>query len=218
MQTSVRPAVFSAKRAPVQTRRTALIVRAQKPETRQVPNPREGTVDSFKKLEEPVRKDAAFPPDGGPPVSQRNENDADANLIELGRAEREAVNSIGIPTQVGLADAMRFKGALPETVNSRLAMLGFVAAVVAEANTGKDVIAQAQSYPVFITATFATIILASIIPVVRGAKRTSNGIWTPEAETLNGRVAMLGFLAIVVSAFVERGGHLWSVSQYFPHN
>ena len=33
--------------------------------------------------------------------------------------------------QVGFLDAMRFKGAAPEIVNCRLAMLGFVAAVAA---------------------------------------------------------------------------------------
>ena len=35
-------------------------------------------------------------------------------------------------TDVGVVDAMRFKGAAPEVINSRLAMVGFVLALLGE--------------------------------------------------------------------------------------
>ena len=41
------------------------------------------------------------------------------------------LSDVGAVVQVGFLDAMRFKGAAPEIVNCRLAMLGFVAAVAA---------------------------------------------------------------------------------------
>ena len=54
-----------------------------------------------------------------------------------------------------------------QVINSRLAMLGFVAAVGAEIGTGRDVIGQISTAPVAIAATFLVFIVASLIPILK---------------------------------------------------
>lgn len=162
--------------------------------------------DSFQKIEE-SRKDFNKPPDGGPPVSQRN-NVSDDILIRTGENERQfAAEKLGIKEEVALSDAMRFKGALPEVVNGRLAMLGVIAALGSELVTGRHVAEQVQYAPWVIAFTFAAVIIGSVVPVLKGAKRigSPNGTWTPEAETLNGRVAMLGFVALLATNYFSSG-------------
>merc|ERR1712113_1017907 len=46
------------------------------------------------------------------------------------------------PKSVSFGEAMAFSGAAPETINGRLAMLGFVAALGAEASSGETVFQQ----------------------------------------------------------------------------
>ena len=70
-------------------------------------------------------------------------------------------------------------------------MLGFVAAVVVEAATGRNVIEQAQAAPVPIALISLTFIVASIIPIVRGVPRRGNSIFTADAELWNGRLVGL---------------------------
>ena len=56
-----------------------------------------------------------------------------------------------------------------QVINSRLAMLGFVAAVGAELATGTPVSAQLQQATVPIIATFVLFSVASLIPHSQGA-------------------------------------------------
>jgi len=63
---------------------------------------------------------------------------------------------------------------------------------------------QIQRAPVLILAVFGTIILASIIPIVRKADLSKKGAgpFTPRAEVWNGRLAMLSFaLLLLVEGF-----------------
>ncbi|KAK9815905.1 hypothetical protein WJX72_011680 [[Myrmecia] bisecta] len=147
--------------------------------------------DSYQRIEEPVR--GSTTPDGGPPIAER-QNDLDRLLVDQdGPQERSILN-----TTVAFPDAMRFKGAAPEIINSRLAMLGFVAAVGAELFTGRNVFQQVSYAPATIAATFLLFIVASLIPILKGVPRKGFGIFQPDAEVINGRFAMLGFLGIVL--------------------
>jgi len=92
---------------------------------------------------------------------------------------------------------MDFGGKAPEITNGRLAMLGFIAALGAELATGESVFAQLQDAPIFIPATFALFIVASIIPMNKNKKAESVGPLTPDAELVNGRAAMIGFAALL---------------------
>lgn len=100
---------------------------------------------------------------------------------------------------------MAFSGPGPELANGRLAMLGFVAAVGAELSSGESVLKQWGSEPTLIALTFITFMAASLVPLTRGAKTEAFGPFTPAAEMLNGRAAMIGFAALLGAELV-RGG------------
>lgn len=102
----------------------------------------------------------------------------------------------------------RFAGAIPEVANCRLAMLGVVLALSAEATTGKNVFQQISAAPIPIALTFFTFILATAVPVFRGLPRRGNAIFSSDAEIINGRFAMIGFLGLVISTFYK-GSALW---------
>merc|ERR1719271_822684 len=93
----------------------------------------------------------------------------------------------------GLKDAMAFSAA-PEIINGRLAMLGFVA----ELASGKSVVAQMAMGQPQILFHFALFAAASLIPIMKGAKEEEFGPFSPKAELLNGRAAMIGFALLLV--------------------
>ena len=95
-----------------------------------------------------------------------------------------------------IADVMAFSGPAPEIINGRLAMLGFVAAAAAEVRTDETVLKQWAQEPTLISLTFLLFMAGSIVPLVSG-KKDSLGPFTPEAEMLNGRAAMIGFAAMI---------------------
>jgi hypothetical protein len=154
----------------------------------------EGTTqntDSYQRIEAPVRGKTI--PDGGKPIAER-QNDLDRLLVDQDAPQEQNF----LKTAVAFPDAMRFKGAAPEIINSRLAMLGFVAAVGAEAFTGRNVFEQVAYAPWTIAGTFLLFIIASLIPILKGVPRKGFSIWQPDAEVINGRLAMLGFASIVL--------------------
>lgn len=111
------------------------------------------------------------------------------------------------PSTPTLSEAMAFSGA-PELINGRLAQLGFLAAVTAELVTQESVTKQFGEAAVPIILTVVLISAASLIPILKGAKREAFGPLTPEAEVLNSRAAMIGFAALLGIEFV-RGSALF---------
>lgn len=97
---------------------------------------------------------------------------------------------------------MAFAGPAPEIVNGRLAMLGFVAAMAAEIRTDETVVKQWAQEPTLILLTFILFAAGSLVPIVSG-KKESLGPFTPEAEMINGRAAMIGFASLLVAELVR---------------
>lgn len=149
--------------------------------------------DSYSKIEAPVRDTI---PDQGKPVEQRNWGQEELNPALKNDQLLKPPGS-----DISAADAMRFAGAIPEVANSRLAMLGVFAALLAEGRTGKNVFEQWSSAPLPIIGVFVLFTVATAVPVFRGAPRYGNGPFTADAELINGRLAMIGFLGIVISTF-----------------
>lgn len=106
---------------------------------------------------------------------------------------------------------MAFSGPLPERVNGRMAMIGFLAAVGAELSTGESLTTQWANHPFTVPFHMALFALASAIPaVVSGtplselleaaqADKMSDRLkyFTADVELLNGRVAMLGITCLI---------------------
>ncbi|KAL2643271.1 hypothetical protein R1flu_010858 [Riccia fluitans] len=95
-----------------------------------------------------------------------------------------------------------FDGAAPETINGRLAMVGIVWAAIAERMSGLTVFDQLYTQGtglVFYVAIVPLIAYASIVPMLNGESTDARrfGPFTARAERWNGRLAMLGFLALL---------------------
>lgn len=84
-----------------------------------------------------------------------------------------------------------------ELINGRLAMLAFVAAVGAELSSGESVLRQFVMEPTGILLVSITFIAASLIPLLSNTKREAFSFFTPSAEMINGRAAMIGFASLL---------------------
>lgn len=149
----------------------------------------------------PEGKDATPPPAGTIFYAGKSYTEAEYKAaIESGSlgsalppvAPAGSATAAAYPT---FTEVMGFSGA-PEIINGRLAMLGFVAAVGAELASGESVLKQLADEPTGVTITFLLFIAASLIPAFL-RKSDSLGPFTPAAELLNGRAAMLGFAALL---------------------
>jgi hypothetical protein len=102
-----------------------------------------------------------------------------------------------------------FDGAAPEAINCRLAMLGMVWAFAAEKATGLTVAEQlfnpATSGLVYFVGAVQLFTYASLVPIMNGESTDARsfGPFTARAERWNGRLAMLGFLALVVTELIR---------------
>lgn len=154
------------------------------------------TVDSFQKIE---GDRANNPSDGGPSMQDRLTAEDKAFINVDGEKEKQLLG-----TEVALSDAMRFKGAAPEIINSRLSMLAFIAAVGAELSTGQTVIQQFNTAPKAVIATVVIFAVATLIPILRGVPRKDAKefgglpLFTSKAELINGRLAIIGFPALLI--------------------
>lgn len=104
------------------------------------------------------------------------------------------------PAATGEAsEALSFAGLLPETINGRAAMVAMLAAFGAEVGSRQPVFDQIKSAPVLIGIAFATVIIGSIVPVVRKADLNQQGAgpFTQQAEIWNGRTAMVAFALLL---------------------
>ncbi|KAI3889656.1 hypothetical protein MKX03_007678 [Papaver bracteatum] len=105
-------------------------------------------------------------------------------------------------------DLLAFSGPAPERINGRLAMIGFVAAMGVEVARGTDVAAQLADggLPWFVI-TSVVLSAASLIPLSQGVsvESKSDGLMSSSAEMWNGRVAMLGLVALVLTEAAKGG-------------
>ncbi|KAF8037959.1 hypothetical protein BT93_B0721 [Corymbia citriodora subsp. variegata] len=108
----------------------------------------------------------------------------------------------------GFTDVFAFSGPAPERINGRLAMIGFVAAIAVELSKGQDLFTQIGEggIPWFI-GTSILLSVASLVPLLQGvtAESKSDGLMTSDAELWNGRLAMLGLVALALTEFVKGG-------------
>ncbi|MCL7031309.1 hypothetical protein MKW94_023519 [Papaver nudicaule] len=107
-----------------------------------------------------------------------------------------------------LYDLLAFSGPAPERINGRLAMIGFVAAIGVELARGTDVAAQlADGGFSWFVITSVVLSVASLIPLSQGVsvESKSKDLMSSSAEMLNGRVAMLGLVALVLTEAAKGG-------------
>ncbi|KAI7836767.1 hypothetical protein COHA_009405 [Chlorella ohadii] len=108
-----------------------------------------------------------------------------------------SLNEAPAAKAVSLGQLMAFSGPAPELINGRLSMLAFVAALGAELASGEPVLRQLGEEPTGVFLAVITFAAASLIPMLNSAERKPFGPFTPAAEMLNGRAAMIGFAALL---------------------
>ncbi|KAL2632158.1 hypothetical protein R1flu_016844 [Riccia fluitans] len=103
-----------------------------------------------------------------------------------------------------LGSLFAFDGAAPETINGRLAMVGILWAAIAEKMSGLTVFDQLYTQGtglVYYVALVPLIAYASIVPMLNGESTDARsfGPFTARAERWNGRLAMVGFLSLLLT-------------------
>ncbi|XP_058769726.1 early light-induced protein, chloroplastic-like isoform X3 [Vicia villosa] len=104
------------------------------------------------------------------------------------------------------SDLMAFGGPAPERINGRLAMIGFVAAMGVEIARGQGLFEQLSGGGVpWFLGTSVLLTLASLIPFLQGVsvESKSKSIMSSDAELWNGRIAMLGLIALAFTEYVK---------------
>ncbi|EFJ51716.1 hypothetical protein VOLCADRAFT_103348 [Volvox carteri f. nagariensis] len=109
----------------------------------------------------------------------------------------------GSSTLLSFSDVMSFSGTAPEIVNGRLAMLGFVSAIAAELVSGEGVLRQWREEPTGVSLAFVLFIAGSLVTAFQPKRDDRLGPFTPQAELINGRAAMIGFAALLVIEAVK---------------
>lgn len=99
--------------------------------------------------------------------------------------------------RVSLFDAMKVFGPAPERINCRLAMLMFIPMAMREMETAETILDQFAKPDYGLVALCLVTIYASMIPIVKGAKDEDFGFMKVRTEKINGRLAMLGWAALL---------------------
>lgn len=110
------------------------------------------------------------------------------------------------PRVPGFAERLSFKEGLPERLNGRLAMLGFLAAFHSELN-GMGLAEQMAVATPFVLSASVITVWGSMAPVDEGSmpETAAAGPFTADAELMNGRAAMVGFsLLCLIEAFTGK--------------
>eukprot|EP00253_Pinus_taeda_P013323 PITA_13323 len=146
---------------------------------------------------------------GSVPTNQFSGHRKDIRIQCMGKPE---LKSSDAPQSPPLApkfrDIFEFSGPAPETINGRLAMLGFVSVVAVEAATGNDRFSQVNNGGVLCFLVTASVLTAaSLIPMLKGVTRESRSeaLMSSDAETWNGRLAMVGLMALALTEFLKGG-------------
>lgn len=103
-------------------------------------------------------------------------------------------------------DVFSFAGPAPETINGRLAMLGFTTALAVELFRGEDLATQIGFGGVQWFIVVAVIFTAaSLVPMFKGVtvESKSKPIFSSTAEKWNGRFAMIGLISLAITEFVK---------------
>ena len=105
-------------------------------------------------------------------------------------------------------DTMGFAGWAPEVINCRAGMIAFVSALGAEVNAYNHPSFASQAHDHVFSVVFASVLItaATFMPAMQNEKNYTSkpsskpyGIFTPEAELTNGRLAIVGFFAAMVA-------------------
>ncbi|KAH9327990.1 hypothetical protein KI387_000098, partial [Taxus chinensis] len=104
-----------------------------------------------------------------------------------------------------LGDVFSFMDVAPETINGRLAMVGFVSAIGVEVASGRDLFSQLSS-GTGVSWFLLSILLFStayLVPMLKGvtAQRKSQDIMSSSAEIWNGCFAMFFLLALTFTEY-----------------
>jgi len=181
---TARPSLHSA--------RSRVVPRATPPRPKEA-DPNNPLDQAAKKFEDEVAK----------PASDWVQDKSGITTEDVNKTARSAGND-----DVGaFSETMSFAGLAPEIINGRGAMVGMLAAFGAELRTHEPVLKQIQAAPVFVLLAFGTIILASVIPIIRKADLNISGAgpFNQRAEVWNGRLAMLAFASLIAVETI-RGG------------
>ena len=112
-------------------------------------------------------------------------------------------------------EIMGFAGWAPEVINCRAGMVAFVAALGAELQSYNHETFGAQLHDHVFCLVFASLLItaASFMPSMQNAEKYTSkpsskpyGIFTPEAEITNGRMAIIGLVAATVAEKVMGHG------------
>lgn len=142
------------------------------------------------------------PPPPPPPAAGRS---------PAGSSSRALASPPSRPRRVSLFNAFKFAGPAPETINGRLAMTFLLYGASLEASSGltaaqlgSRLLADPLGADPRGLALAALIVAASLAPITRGAVSEPFGVFTPRAERVNGRAAMLAIAAVL--ALESRAG------------
>lgn len=110
--------------------------------------------------------------------------------------------------KTGFIDVLAFSGPGPERINGRLAMIGFTAALAVELSKGTDLFSQiSDGGAQWFLGTSILLSVASLVPLLKGVNPESKteGLMNSNAELWNGRLAMLGLVALAFTEYVIGG-------------
>ncbi|KAF5833691.1 hypothetical protein DUNSADRAFT_9924 [Dunaliella salina] len=97
---------------------------------------------------------------------------------------------------------------IPETINGRAAMIGFLTAALGEIFGGYSFLEQFADHPQSVLVTIALLTVATIVPVAKGTEGNylrslydtyalPEDLFTEKRELLHGRLAMLGLISLI---------------------